>query len=104
MTKGYDSDKDILKILDQATAEAKALRKDAQNGISKKIAESAMDMAAKYQLIMDTAEQEITDEYRSSGTLTSARVCDIYRGMDDYVLSVQAVMSLMEKAKAEGGK
>ena len=61
-------------------------------------------MAAKYQLIMDTAEQEITDEYRSSGTLTSARVCDINRGMDDYVLSVQAVMSLMEKAKAEGGK
>ena len=54
MTKGYDSDKDILKILDQATAEAKALRKDAQNGISKKIVESAMDMAAKYQLIMDT--------------------------------------------------
>ena len=101
MTKGYDSDKDILKILDQATAEAKALRKDAQNGISKKIVESAMDMAAK---IMDTAEQEITDEYRSSGTLTSARVCDINRGMDDYVLSVQAVMSLMEKAKAEGGK
>ena len=39
MTKGYDSDKDILKILDQATAEAKALRKDAQNGISKKIVE-----------------------------------------------------------------
>ena len=38
------------------------------------------------------------------GTLTSARVCDINRGMDDYVLSVQAVMSLMEKAKAEGGK
>ncbi|MDD5909473.1 MAG: hypothetical protein SPL16_04940 [Eubacteriales bacterium] len=104
MTKGYDSDKDILKILDQATAEAKALHKDAQNGISKKIAESAMDMAAKYQLIMDTAEQEITDEYRSSGTLTSARVCDINRGMDDYVLSVQAVMALMEKAKAEGGK
>ena len=100
MTKGYDSDKDILKILDQATAEAKALRKDAQNGISKKVMESAMDMAAKYQLIMDTAEQEITDEY----TLTSARVCDINRGMDDYVLSVQAVMSLMEKAKAEGGK
>ena len=97
MTKGYDSDKDILKILDQATAEAKALRKDAQNGISKKVMESAMDMAAKYQLIMDTAEQEITDE-------TSARVCDINRGMDDYVLSVQAVMSLMEKAKAEGGK
>ena len=63
-----------------------------------------MDMTAKYQLIMDTAEQEITDEYRSSGTLTSARVCDINRGMDDYVLSVQAVMSLMEKAKAEGGK
>ena len=63
-----------------------------------------MDMAAKYQLIMDTAEQEITDEYSSSGTLTSARVCDINRGMDDYVLSVQAVMSLMEKAKAEGGK
>ena len=91
MTKGYDSDKDILKILDQATAEAKALRKDAQNGISKKVMESAMDMAAKY-------------EYRSSGTLTSARVCDINRGMDDYVLSVQAVMSLMEKAKAEGGK
>jgi hypothetical protein len=53
---------------------------------------------------MDTAEQEITDEYRSSGTLTSARVCDINRGMDDYVLSVQAVMSLMEKAKAEDGK
>ncbi|MBS1392565.1 MAG: hypothetical protein ACLSES_06355 [Christensenellales bacterium] len=104
MTKGYDSDKDILKILDQATAEAKALRKDAENGISKKVMESAMDMAAKYQLIMDTAEQEITDEYRSSGTLTSARVCDINRGMDDYVLSVQAVMSLMEKAKAEGGK
>lgn len=104
MTKGYDSDKDILKILDQATAEAKALRKDAQKGISKKIVESAMDMAAEYQLIMDTAEQEITDEYRSSGTLTSARVCDINRGMDDYVLSVQAVMSLMEKAKAEGGK
>ena len=103
MTKGYDSDKDILKILDQATAEAKALRKDAQNGISKKVMENAMDMAAKYQLIMDTAEQ-ITDEYRSSGTLTSARVCDINRGMDDYVLSVQAVMSLMEKAKAEGGK
>ena len=39
MTKGYDSDKDILKILDQATAEAKALRKDAQNGISKKVME-----------------------------------------------------------------
>lgn len=104
MTKGYDSDKNILKILDQATAEAKALRKDAQNGISKKVMENAMDMAAKYQLIMDTAEQEITDEYRSIGTLTSARVCDINRGMDDYVLSVQAVMSLMEKAKAEGGK
>ena len=104
MTKGYDNDKDILKILDQATAEAKALRKDAQNGISKKVMESAMDMTAKYQLIMDTAEQEITDEYRSSGTLTSARVSDINRGMDDYVLSVQAVMSLMEKAKAEGGK
>ena len=69
MTKGYDSDKDILKILDQATAEAKALRKDAQNGISEKV-----------------------------------MVCDINRGMDDYVLSVQAVMSLMEKAKAEGGK
>lgn len=47
MTKGYDSDKDILKILDQATAEAKALRKDAQNGISKKVMENAMDMAAK---------------------------------------------------------
>jgi hypothetical protein len=46
VTKGYDSDKDILKILDQATAEAKALRKDAQNGISKKVMESAMDMAA----------------------------------------------------------
>lgn len=104
MTKGYDNDKDILKILDQATAEAKALRNDAESGISKKVMESAMDMAAKYQLIMDTAEQEITDEYRSSGTLTSARVCDINRGMDDYVLSVQAVMSLMEKAKAEGGK
>ena len=78
MTKGYDSDKDILKILDQATAEAKALRKDAQNGISKKVMESAMDMAAKYQLIMDTAEQEITDEYRSSGTLTS-HTCVVFK-------------------------
>ncbi len=104
MSKDYDGDKDILKILEQATADAKALRNDAESGISKKVMESAMDMAAKYQLIMDTAEQEITDEYRSSGTLTSARVCDINRGMDDYVLSVQAVMSLMEKAKAEGGK
>ncbi len=104
MSKDYDDDKDILKILEQATADAKALRNDAESGISKKVMESAMDMAAKYQLIMDTAEQEITDEYRSSGTLTSARVCDINRGMDDYVLSVQAVMSLMEKAKAEGGK
>lgn len=104
MSKDYDDNKDILKILEQATAEAKALRNDAESGISKKVMESAMDMAAKYQLIMDTAEQEITDEYRSSGTLTSARVCDINRGMDDYVLSVQAVMSLMEKAKAEGGK
>ena len=98
MSKDYDDDKDILKILEQATADAKALRNDAESGISKKVMESAMDMAAKYQLIMDTAEQEITDEYRSSGTLTSARVCDINRGMDDYVLSVQAVMSLMEKA------
>ena len=53
---------------------------------------------------MDAAEQEITDEYQSSGVLTSARVCDINRGMDDYVLSVQTVMSLMEKAKAEDGK
>ena len=104
MSKDYDGDKDILKILEQATADAKALRNDAESGISKKVMESAMDMAAKYQLIMDTAEQEITDEYRSSGTLTSARVCDINRGMDDYVLSVQAVMSLMEKATAEGGK
>lgn len=104
MSKDYDGDKDILKILEQATADAKALRNDAESGISKKVMESAMDMAAKYQLIMDTAEKEITDEYRSSGTLTSARVCDINRGMDDYVLSVQAVMSLMEKAKAEGGK
>ena len=104
MSKDYDGDQDILKILEQATAEAKALRNDAESGISKKVMESAMDMAAKYQLIMDTAEQEITDEYQSSGTLTSARVCDINRGMDDYVLSVQAVMSLMEKAKAEGGK
>ena len=104
MSKDYDDNKDILKILEQATAEAKALRNDAESGISKKVMESAMDMAAKYQLIMDTAEQEITDEYRSSGTLTSARVCDINRGMDDYVLSVQAVMSLMENAKAEGGK
>ena len=104
MSKDYDGDKDILKILEQATADAKALRNDAESGISKKVMESAMDMAAKYQLIMDTAEQEITDDYRSSGTLTSARVCDINRGMDDYVLSVQAVMSLMEKAKAEGGK
>lgn len=104
MSKDYDGDKDILKILEQATADAKALRNDAESGISKKVMESAMDMAAKYQLIMDTAEQEITDEYRSSGTLTSARVCDINRGMDDYVLSVQAVMSLMENAKAEGGK
>lgn len=104
MSKDYDDDKDILKILEQATADAKALRNDAESGISKKVMESAMDMAAKYQLIMDTAEQEITDEYRSSGTLTSARVCDINRGMDDYVLSVQAVMSLMEKVKAEGGK
>ena len=104
MSKDYDGDKDILKILEQATADAKALRNDAESGISKKVMENAMDMAAKYQLIMDTAEQEITDEYRSSGTLTSARVCDINRGMDDYVLSVQAVMSLMEKVKAEGGK
>ena len=90
MSKDYDGDKDILKILEQATADAKALRNDAESGISKKV--------------MEKAEQEITDEYRSSGTLTSARVCDINRGMDDYVLSVQAVMSLMEKAKAEGGK
>lgn len=102
MRKGYNSNEDILKILDKAAAEARALSNDAQKGISKEIVENAKDVAARYQLIMDTAEQEITDEYRSSGTLASARVCEISRGMDDYVLSVQAVMSLMEKAKAEG--
>ncbi len=104
MPKSYGGDEDILKILERATAEAKALRNDAESGISKKVMKNAMDMAAKYQLIMDAAEQEITDEYQSSGVLTSARVCDINRGMDDYVLSVQTVMSLMEKAKAEDGK
>ncbi len=104
MSKGYGGDCDILKLLEQATAEAKALHDDAASGVSRKTKEDAMDMAAKYQLIMDTAEQEITDEYKSSGTLTSARVCDINRGMDDYVLSVQAVMSLMEKAKEQEGK
>ena len=44
MSKDYDGDKDILKILEQATADAKALRNDAESGISKKVMENAMQM------------------------------------------------------------
>jgi len=50
---------------------------------------------------MDEAEQEIADEYRSSGSLTGARICEINRGMDDYALSVQDVMTLLKELQGE---
>ena len=45
MPKSYGGDEDILKILERATAEAKALRNDAESGISKKVMKNAMDIS-----------------------------------------------------------
>lgn len=92
---------DIVQRLSSAAAEAEALKdelRQAKNQDYDSIAGSlAANLAANYQLIMDEAEQEIADEYKISGTLTSARVCEINRGIDGYALSVQDVMTLLKE-------
>jgi len=90
---------DIVQRLSSAVAEAEALKEELKQADSQSYDRIAGSLAASYQLIMDEAEQEIAEEYRSSGSLTGARVCEINRGMDDYALSVQDVMTLLDTLK-----
>ncbi len=89
--------KDIVQRLNSAAAEAEALKEELRQAENQSYDSIAGSLAANYQLIMDEAEQEIADEYKTSGSLTSARVCEINRGMDGYALSVQDVMALLKE-------
>ncbi len=92
---------DIVQRLSSAAAEAEALKEELKQADSQSYDRIAGSLAANYQLIMDEAEQEIADEYRSSGSLTGVRICEINRGMDDYALSVQDVMTLLKELQGE---
>lgn len=92
---------DIVQRLSSAAAEADALKEELLHGNSSSYDAVAGSFAANYQLIMDDAEKEIADEYRSSGSLSGARICEINRGMDDYALSVQDVMTLLRELEGE---
>lgn len=89
--------KDIVQRLNSAAAEVEALKEELRQAENQSYDSIAGSLAANYQLIMDEAEQEIADEYKTSGSLTSARVCEINRGMDGYALSVQDVMALLKE-------
>ncbi len=90
---------DIVQRLKIAAAETEALKNELKQGNSQAYGDLSMDFSAKYQMLMDEAEQEIADEYKSTGTLTSARICEINRGMDDYALSIQDVMTLLDNCQ-----
>ena len=90
---------DIVQRLSSAAKEAEAIKEEIMRSGSESYDRIANSFAANYQLIMDEVEQEIADEYRSSGTLTGARVCEINRGVDDYALSVHDVMTLLDTLK-----
>ena len=92
---------DIVQRLSSAAAGAEALKAELKQADPQTYDSLAGSLAASYQLIMDEAEQEIAEEYRSSGSLTGARVCEINRGMDDYALSVQDVMKLLKELQGE---
>ncbi|MBQ7091759.1 MAG: hypothetical protein IJN83_03815 [Clostridia bacterium] len=92
---------DIVQRLSSAAAEAAALKEELKQADSQSYDRIASSLSANYQLIMDEAEREIADEYHSSGSLTSARMCEINRGMDDYALSVQDVMTLLKELQGE---
>ncbi|MBR2328831.1 MAG: hypothetical protein IKA58_02985 [Clostridia bacterium] len=100
MIKGSNQN-DIVQRLSSAAAEAGALKEELKQADSQSYDRIAGSLAANYQLIMDEAEQEIADEYHSSGSLTGARICEINRGMDDYALSVQDVMTLLKELQGE---
>jgi len=59
-------------------------------------------IVARYRQVMDEAEQAIAQEYKQSGSLTSAKMCEINSGMDEYALSVQSVLKLIERLEQEG--
>jgi len=90
---------DIVQRLKIAAAETEALKNELKQGNSQAYGDLSMDFSAKYQMLMDEAEQEIADEYKATGTLTSARICEINRGMDDYALSIQDVMTLLDNCQ-----
>ena len=88
---------DIVQRLSSAAAEAETIKEKLIQADSRSYDSIMGGLAADYQLIMDEAEQEIAEEYRATGNLTGVRICEINRGMDDYALSVQDVMMLLEQ-------
>lgn len=90
---------DIVQRLKIAAAETETLKNELKQGKGQAYGDLSIDFSAKYQMLMDEAEKEIADEYKSTGTLTSARICEINRGMDDYALSIQDVMMLMDNCQ-----
>lgn len=89
---------DIVRVIQDAVAEANRVKDDLQMGKEgyDKLYLSE-ELIEKHREIMDAAEKEISEEYKSSGTLSGNRVCEINRGMDDYALTLSDLMMLMEK-------
>ena len=94
---GDKKQSDIVQRLSSAAAEAETIKEKLIQADSRSYDSIMGGLAADYQLIMDEAEQEIAEEYRATGNLTGVRICEINRGMDDYALSVQDVMMLLEQ-------
>ncbi len=96
---GSSKQSDIVQRLKMATAENVALKNELEQADGMSYSGLPMDFSAKYQMLMDEAEQEMSDEYKSTGIINSTRICDINRGMDDYALSAQDILILHEKYK-----
>ena len=94
---GDKKQSDIVQRLSSAAAEAETIKEKLIQADSRSYDSIMGGLAADYQLIMDEAEQEIAEEYRATGNLTGVRICEINRRMDDYALSVQDVMMLLEQ-------
>lgn len=88
---------DIVQRLKKAAAENEALKDELKQADDQSYDRISKEFSANYQLILDEAGKEISDEYKSTGSLTSARICEINRGMDEYALTVNDIMMLLKE-------
>ena len=99
MANNLKQDSDIVEVIQDAVAEANRVKEDlraGKDGYDKLYLSE--ELIEKHREIMSAAEKEISEEYKSQGTLSGNRVCEINRGMDDYALTMNDIMMLIEKA------